>query len=562
MTRNLDSVGLAGESGHPRRWAALAVMMVCLVVVSLDNTILNVALKTIQQDLGATGADMQWTVNSYTLAFAALMFTFGLLGDRFGRRRVLLAGMAVFAIGSALSAWTTSPGQLITTRTLMGVGAATIFPTTLSIITNLFPAVERPRAIGLWSAAGGIGIAIGPLAGGYLLEHWWWGSIFLVNVPFVVLALVAIAAVVPDSRDPLPGRVDLLGVLLSTAGIVAVVYGIIQAGDRADWTAADVLGPLAGGLVLLAAFAIVERRSDHPAVDPGLFTSRAFSAASGSVALVFFALMGLAFVLAFYLQVVREASPLRAGILLLPAALGITVGAATAPRTAARFGVRWVVAGGMLLVACGFLASVWVGRQTPTWYYESAILAVGLGVGTALAPSTEVVMAQLPRDRPGAGAAINSTLRLVGAALGVAVLGALLRLLSQPAWRRRVGAAGAVPSRRLRLDRRHRGRGREGCGGRPAGGVLRPVAAGGRVAAAGRADRSDGHGGRCICRGDARRGGLRRGGRPGRSAGRGPLAARAPFAGAPCGSRRGRCRAFAAGCADGFPAARCGTVGR
>jgi len=481
MTRNLDSVGLAGESGHPRRWAALAVMMVCLVVVSLDNTILNVALKTIQQDLGATGADMQWTVNSYTLAFAALMFTFGLLGDRFGRRRVLLAGMAVFAIGSALSAWTTSPGQLITTRTLMGVGAATIFPTTLSIITNLFPAVERPRAIGLWSAAGGIGIAIGPLAGGYLLEHWWWGSIFLVNVPFVVLALVAIAAVVPDSRDPLPGRVDLLGVLLSTAGIVAVVYGIIQAGDRADWTAADVLGPLAGGLVLLAAFAIVERRSDHPAVDPGLFTNRAFSAASGSVALVFFALMGLAFVLAFYLQVVRDASPLRAGILLLPAALGITVGAATAPRTAARFGVRWVVAGGMLLVACGFLASVWVGRQTPTWYYESTILAVGLGVGTALAPSTEVVMAQLPRDRPGAGAAINSTLRLVGAALGVAVLGALL----SGSYRSRLGVAVSVLPAQYRADA-------SGSIGATAGAAAKVAAAARQAVSSGRLPLADG----------------------------------------------------------------------
>src|SRR5674476_781440 len=425
MTRNLDSVGLTGEPGHPRRWAALAVMMVCLVVVSLDNTILNVAMKTIQQDLGATGADMQWTVNSYTLAFAALMFTFGLLGDRFGRRRVLLAGMAVFAIGSALSAWTTSPGQLITTRTLMGVGAATIFPTTLSIITNLFPAVERPRAIGLWSAAGGIGIAIGPLAGGYLLEHWWWGSIFLVNVPFVVLALVAIAAVVPDSRDPLGGG----------------------------------RGHAAGGLRL-----------------PGLCLGR----------------------------------PADAHLVLRVHHLGRRAGRRDRPRTVHR----------------GCHGSV-AARPPRRWRRDQQHVATG---------------------RRGSW----------GSRAG----GTAIRLLSQPAWRRRVGAAGTVPSRRLRLDRRHRGRGREGCGGRPAGGVLRPVAAGGRAAAAGRADRSDGHGGRCLCRGDARRGGLRRGGRPGRSASRGPLAARAPFAGPPCGSRRGRCRAFAAGCADGFPAARCGTVGR
>jgi EmrB/QacA subfamily drug resistance transporter len=401
-------------------------MMLCLIVISLDNTILNVALRTIQQDLRASGADMQWAVNSYTLAFAALMFTFGLLGDRYGRRRILLSGLVVFAVGSALSAWTSSPGQLIATRTLMGVGAATLMPTTLSIITTIFPARERPRAIGLWSASVGIGIAIGPLAGGYLLEHWWWGSIFLVNVPFVLAGLVAIPLVVPDSRDPAPARVDAGGVLLSTIGAVAIVFGIIRAGDRADWTAPDVLGPLAVGALLLAAFVVIERGSDHPAFDVRLFANRSFSAASGSVALVFFALMGMAFVLSYYLQVVREASPLRAGALLLPAALGIAAGSASAAPAARRFGARMIVTGGMLLAAAGFGCSLAVGRTTATWYYESCILAVGLGVGLALSPATEVVMAQLPPDRPGAGAAMNGTLRLIGASLGVAVLGALL----------------------------------------------------------------------------------------------------------------------------------------
>ena len=439
MTRN----GTAADAVHPRRWTALAVMMLCLVVISLDNTILNVALRTIQQDLHASGADMQWAVNSYTLAFAALMFTFGLLGDRFGRRRVLLGGLALFAVGSALSAWTSSPEQLITTRTIMGVGAATIMPTTLSIITTIFPASERPRAIGLWSAAIGVGIAIGPVAGGYLLEHWWWGSVFLVNVPFVAAGLAAIVLVVPESRDPSPGRIDAGGVLLSTAGIVAVIYGIIRAGDTASWLAGDVLGPIVAGVALLAAFVAVERRSDHPALDVRLFTNRPFSAASGSVALVFFALMGLAFVLSYYLQVVREASPLRAGLLLLPAAIGIAAGAATAPALTRRAGARTVVPGGMLLSAAGFAASLVIGRTTPTWYYETCILAVGLGVGTALAPSTEVVMAQLPADRPGAGAAVNGTLRLVGAALGVAVLGALL---SGTYRGRMAGAVGVLPA--------------------------------------------------------------------------------------------------------------------
>ncbi len=419
VTRNQDDV-------YPRRWTALVVMMLCLIVISLDNTILNVALRTIQQDLHASGADMQWAINSYTLAFAALMFTFGLLGDRFGRRLVLMCGLAVFAAGSAMSAWTTSPHELITTRAVMGVGAATMLPTTLSIITTIFPVKERPRAIGLWSAAVGVGVAIGPVAGGYLLEHWWWGSIFLVNVPFVLVGLVAIALVVPESRDPHPVRTDPLGVVLSTAGIVAVVFGVIRAGDLADWTSPQVLGPIVGGVVLLVVFALVEQHSDHPAFDVRLFANRAFTAASVSVALVFFALMGMAFVLSYYLQLVRDRTPLQAGVALLPAAVGIAAGSAGAPALVRRLGVHLVVPAGMLLSSAGFCASLVIDRTTPTWYYEACIFAVPLGVGLALSPATEVVVSQLPRDRPGAGAAMNGTLRLVGASLGVAVLGALL----------------------------------------------------------------------------------------------------------------------------------------
>ena len=424
--RHDDTAGVGSWPGHPRRWASLVVMMVCLVVVSLDNTILNVALKTIQQDLNASQADMQWAVNAYTLVFAGLMITFGLLGDRFGRKPVLLGGLALFGLASGMSAWASTPGALIATRALMGVGAATIFPSTLSIITNVFPDAQRAKAIGLWSASGGIGIAIGPLAGGYLLEHWWWGSIFLVNVPFVVAGLVAILVVVPDSRDPRPGRFDPLGVAMSTVGIVALVFGVIRAGDQADWTRWDVLGPLVGGLALLAGFVVVERRSDHPSLDVTLFRRAKFSAASVSVALVFFALMGLAFVLTYYLQAVRGASPLRAGVLILPAALGIAVGAPTAARLARPLGTKAVVATGMLLASGGFVASAWTGLDTPTWRYELAILAVGLGVGSALAPSTESAMSTVPKNRAGAGAAINSTMRLIGASLGVAVLGALL----------------------------------------------------------------------------------------------------------------------------------------
>lgn len=440
LEQPMDQVDDDSWAGHPHRWSALAVIVVCLIVVSLDNTILNVALKTIQQDLNASQADMQWIVNAYTLMFAGLMFTFGLLGDRFGRRPVLLAGLAVFGTGSALSAWTSTPAQLIATRALMGVGAATILPSTLSIITNLFPTRQRARAIGVWSAAAGVGLAIGPVAGGYLLENWWWGSVFLVNVPFVVVGLITIRMLVPDSRDPRPGRIDPAGVALSMVGIVAFVFGIVRAGDKADWTSAEALAPLVGGVLLLIVFALVERRSDHPSLDVTLFRRPQFSAASVAVTLVFFALMGLAFVLAFYLQAVRGASPLRAGVLILPAALGIAAASTVAPKLAAMVGTRFTVATGLALSAGGFAAFGWVGRQTPAAAYEWAVLAVGLGVGLALAPATESVMSAVPRDKAGAGSAINSTMRLVGGALGVAVLGALLSTY----YRDRLGSAADV----------------------------------------------------------------------------------------------------------------------
>ena len=425
------------SAGHPRRWLILGVMVVSLLVVSLDTTILNVALKTIQQDLRASQADMQWAINSYTLVFAGLTFTFGLLADRFGRKPILFGGLLLFGVGSAMSAWAGSPPQLIATRAIMGIGAATIFPTTLSIITNVFPAQQRARAIGLWSAAGGLGIAIGPLTGGYLLENWWWGSIFLVNVPFVIAGVTAIALLVPDSRDPNPGRIDPGGVLLSMAGIVALVYGIIRAGDKADWVRADVLGPIIAGVVLIAVFVLVERHTDHPALDVSLFRKPAFSAAVVSVTLVFFGLNGLFFVFSYYAQAVRGASPLRTGVLILPAAFGIVFGSAVAPRVVRAIGPKVVIATGMLLTAIGFAAYAWVGKSTATVLYELPVLATGLGIGLVLAPSTEAVMSAVPRATAGAASAVNSTVRLIGTALGVAVLGSLLA----SSYRDRIGTA-------------------------------------------------------------------------------------------------------------------------
>lgn len=414
------------SQGHPRRWAVLAVSVVCLLMVSLDNTILNVALKTIQRDMGASQADMQWAVNSYTLTFAGLTFTFGLVADRYGRKPMLLIGLALFGLGSAMCAFADSPWQLIATRALMGVGGSTIFPATLSIITNVFSGRQRAKAIGLWSAASGFGIAIGPVTGGYLLEHWWWGSVFLVNVPVAIVGVLAMAIVVPNSKDPAPGRIDPGGVALSLIGIVALVYGIIRAGDKADWTRLDTLGPIVGGILVLVLFILVERRSDHPALDVSLFGKRAFSAAVASVTLVFFGLNGLAFVFSYYLQAVREVSPLRAGVLFLPAAFGIIVGSTGSIRLGRWFGTKAVVSTGMLLMAAGFGGYAFVGRDTATVLYELPVLATGLGMGMVLASATDAVMASVPKHRAGAGSAVNSSVRLIGASLGVAVLGSLL----------------------------------------------------------------------------------------------------------------------------------------
>jgi EmrB/QacA subfamily drug resistance transporter len=421
-----EAVGTPRQTGHPRRWPALAVLLLCVVVMSLDNTILNVALKTIQQDLGGTQSQMEWTINAYSLVFAGLLVSFGVLGDRYGRKWIMLAGLVVFGGASVAAAFVDSPGALIAARAVMGVGAAAIPALSLSIISNLFPPGERGRAIGIWSAAMGLGVGIGPVAGGFLLEHWWWGSIFLVNVPIVVLAAAGTVAIVPDSRDPAPGRLDPVGVALSTLGLLALVYGIIRAGDRADWLRPDVLGTIGGGLLLLAAFAVYEWRSDHPAIDVRLFRHGAFAAAGAALLLVFFALMGIMFFLTYYFQAVRGASPLRAGLLLLPAALGIMATSPVSAPLARRLGAKAVTVTGLLVTAAGFAAFDRVGRATATWQYEGVVLVVGMAIGLTMAPATDVLMARVPPERSGAGAAINSTVRQVGGALGVAVLGSVL----------------------------------------------------------------------------------------------------------------------------------------
>ncbi|MER7708678.1 MFS transporter [Kitasatospora sp. NPDC097605] len=418
------------EAIHRRRWAILGTLVLALLVVVLDNSILNVAMKTIASPaptgIGASQSDLEWSINSYTLVFAGLLFTSGLLGDRFGRKRALLAGMVVFGVASLLSALAATPGELIGYRALMGVGGALAMPATLAIIMNVFERSEQPKAIGIWAGAVGLAIAIGPITGGLLIEHFWWGSVFLVNVPIVIVALIAMAVLVPESKDPNPGRMDPVGVLLSIIGLVALIYGIIKGGELADFTAVEAWGPVLLGLAALTAFVLFERRTTHPALDVDWFRNKVFSASVVVVGVVFFALMGVSFFGVFYIQSVRGYSALEAGVLMLPLAAAQLVFAPRARLVVDRFGIRATCAVGMLFIAAGFLGYLLLGATTPIWVLVVLGLLMGTGMAHVMPPITVAIMGSLPREKAGAGSAVNNTFRQVGGSLGVAVLGAVL----------------------------------------------------------------------------------------------------------------------------------------
>ncbi|WP_072802492.1 MFS transporter [Rhodococcoides yunnanense] len=431
MDRTRTDRHVPGSSTHEdsvfrRRWWILAVMVICLLVVILDNTILNVALKTIQADLDASQSAMQWAVDSYAVVFAGLLIVWGVTGDRVGRKRTLVIGMILFGVTSALCSTADSSTELIVYRALMGIGAAAVQPQTLSIIQNVFEPEERSRAIGIWAAASGIAIALGPITGGALLEFFWWGSVFLVNVPIVIVGVVLIVVLVPESKDPNPGKIDPFGVILSIVALVVLVFGIIEGGNTNDWLQWRSLGAIVLGVVLLTLFVVLERRSSHPTIDVTLFKNRQFSAGTISIALVFFSLMGATFYLAYYLQAIRGYTPLAAGVALIAVAAGVMISASQATRLADRFGARYVAGFGLTLFAFAMLSYGLVGETTPQWVVEVQMFFLGSGMGLTMTPATNAIMGAVPRDKAGAGSAVNNTVRQVAGALGVAVLGSLL----------------------------------------------------------------------------------------------------------------------------------------
>lgn len=400
-----------------------------LLVVVLDNTILNVALKTIAdpvEGLGATQSELEWAINSYTLVFAGLLFTFGVIGDRTGRKRMLIIGMALFGLASLASAYAQSPLQLILTRAFMGVGAAAIMPATLAIISTVFPPRERGKAIGVWAAGVGVAIAVGPITGGLLLEHFWWGSVFLINVPVVLVSTVLITLVVPESRDPKPGRLDPVGVAMSIVGLIALTYGIIRGGELGTVAEAEVLIPAILGLAVLAAFVWYERRIDHPAFDVTYFRNPRFSTAVAMVGIVFFGMMGGMFYLVFYLQIVRGYSPLQAGALMMAAAVAQLIFAPMSQRVVARFGGKASATVSMVILALTSASFALVDKTTPIPLLEVIFFVQGAAMATIMPPATTAIMESLPREKAGVGSAMSNTVRQVGAALGVAVLGSVL----------------------------------------------------------------------------------------------------------------------------------------
>jgi EmrB/QacA subfamily drug resistance transporter len=414
---------------YHQRWWILGVMCLSLLVIIVDNSILNVALPTLVRELEATNSELQWMVDSYTLVFAGLLLTAGSLGDRFGRRGALQVGLVVFGLGSLLAALSDTPAQLIATRGLMGVGGAFIMPATLSIITNVFPPEERGRAIGMWAGIAGVATALGPITGGFLLEHFYWGSVFTVNLPIVAVALVAGVMLVPTSSDPARPRQDPVGALLSIVGLVALLFGIIEGPER-GWTDGVTLASFVVGGVVLAGFAWWEARSDHPMLDVEFFRNPRFTAASLGITSVFFAMFGATFLLTQHLQFVMGYSPLQAGVRLLPWAAVMLVVAPSSARLVERFGTKAVVTTGLSLVtvALVLLASVPVDSTYPgDVLWRMVIMATGMAL--VMAPATESIMGSLPRAKAGVGSAVNDTTRQVGGALGVAIVGSVMSSL-------------------------------------------------------------------------------------------------------------------------------------
>jgi EmrB/QacA subfamily drug resistance transporter len=409
---------------HDRRWWTLGVLCLSLLIVFGGNASLNVAIPTLSRSLDATTSQLQWIVAVYSLVFAGLLFTSGALGDRYGRKGALQLGLLIYLVAAGLATLSDQTWQLIVCRAVMGVGAALIMPSTLSILINVFPPHERTKAIAIWASFTGAVGAIGPPVSGLLLGHFWYGSVFLINVPIIALAFVAGHYLVPTSRDPRQAPLDPLGAVLSIVGIVALVYGLIEAPDK-GWASVTTLGSFAVAAVVLVLFVLWELRVDEPMLDIRLFRVPAFSVGSGGMILVFLGMYGLMFLLTQYFQLVRGYSALHAATAILPTTPIMFVVAPATPRLSARFGAHRVVAAGMGCAAVGLVMFTAVGSASPYLYVLVSLCVFATGLALTMSPMTASIMSAVPARRAGAGSAMNDTTRELGSALGVAVLGSI-----------------------------------------------------------------------------------------------------------------------------------------
>lgn len=420
------STGTASTADlDPRRWWVLAVLCLSVLIIVIDGTIVNVALPTLVTELGATTSQLQWIVDAYILVFAGLLMAAGSVGDRFGRKGTLQVGMALFAVFSALAAFSGTAEELIGWRAAMGVGGALIFPATLAILVNVFTVPrERAIAISVWAATSGLAVALGPVTGGFLLEHFWWGSVFMVNVPLIIGAMVLIGVAVPTSRDDTITRFDPLGTLLSIAGIAVLVWAVIEAPHN-GWLSTTTLVAGGAAVLLIAAFVRWEMHTDHPMLDVTVFRNMRFSAGSISVTFAFFALFGFIFMVTQYFQFVRGYDALEAGLRTVPFAFFTALAAPLSATLAARFGTKHVVSVGLASMAVGFAWTTTLEVDSSYWLIVGQMFFMGGGLGLVNAPATEAIMGSLPPDKAGVGSAVNDTARELGGTLGVAIVGSV-----------------------------------------------------------------------------------------------------------------------------------------
>lgn len=415
----------ASSSVQARKPLILIALLLAALAINLDTTIVNVALPTLVRQLHASNGQLQWVVDAYNLVFAALLLTSGSLSDRRGRKGMLLCGLGLFGLAGVAGGLTTTPGALIAARAAMGLGAAAVFPATLSLISNVFTErAERARAIGLWGATAGVAVAVGPIAGGALLERFSWSSIFFAMAPVAAGAAVLVARFVPTSRDPHAAHADMPGFVISSATMALLVFTIIEAPAH-GWSSARTLAGFALTTVLFAAFVCAERRARAPMLDIGLFRNPRFTAASASVTIAFFNLFGFIFLITQYFQFLKSYSPLSAGVHLLPVAISVGVASVLGTKLAVRFGTKLVVAAGLLATASFYLWVATVSVSTSYATIATQMVIYGIGMGFTSAPATEAIMGAVPTTRAGVGSAVNDATRLLGGTLGVAVIGSV-----------------------------------------------------------------------------------------------------------------------------------------